>query len=141
MASSRNDRIACYFDGACPGNQFEQTGPMKAAYAIGTMDVIRDVPDLATPNGPMRSNNIAEYYGLIYLLRHLQNRSNGGGAKTAYLICGDSQLVIRQMRGDYKVRKSHLRPLHEEASRLSTNLDVLFREVPRAKNRAGFLLG
>jgi ribonuclease HI len=113
---------------------------MKAAFVIGEKEFIRDVRDLQATDGPMRSNNIAEYHGLIYLLQHLRDLDRERGAKGAYLICGDSQLVIRQMRGEYRVRTAHLLPLHTEASRLSSELDVEFREVPREKNRAGFLL-
>ena len=113
---------------------------MKAAFVIGDKEFIRDVRDLQTPDGPTRSNNIAEYHGLLFLLRHLRNLDHERGSKGAYLICGDSQLVIRQMRGRYRVRTPHLVPLHAEASRLSSELDVEFREVPRERNRAGFLL-
>jgi len=113
---------------------------MKAAFVIGEKESVRDVPDLQTPDGPMRSSNIAEYHGLIFLLRHLRDLDRGRGSNGAYLICGDSQLVIRQMRGEYRVRTAHLVPLRAEASRLSSELDVEFRAVPRAKNRAGFLL-
>ena len=113
---------------------------MKAAYVIGEKEFVRDVPDLKTPDGPMRSSNIAEYHGLIFLLRHLRDLDREGGSRGAYVICGDSQLVIRQMLGKYRVLTPHLVPLHAEASRLSSALDVEFREVPREKNRAGFLL-
>jgi ribonuclease HI len=133
-------RVICYFDGACPGNQFEQRGPMKAAYVIGDLESVRDVPDLQTPSGPMRTNNIAEYYGLIFLLRHLGKVDGQGPKRGAYLVCGDSQLVIRQMTGRYRVRKDHLRALNSEARDLAAPLDVQFREVPREQNKAGFLL-
>jgi ribonuclease HI len=140
MASRDDERLRCFFDGACPRNQFGQKGPMTAAYTIGASQFVRDVPDLHTSEGPMRSNNIAEYYGLIYLLQHLKNLSDPPRERGRYVICGDSQLIIRQMRGQYRVRSSHLRALHEEASRLLTSLDAEFREVPREKNRAGALL-
>ncbi len=140
MASQTDNRIACFFDGACRGNQFGKKGAMKAAYTIGDMQFVREVPDVQTPGGPMRSNNIAEYHGLIFLLRHLRDLDHQRGTKGAYLVCGDSELVIRQMRGTYRVRKPHLLALNEEASRLSLDLDIEFREVPREKNRAGFLL-
>ena len=113
---------------------------MKAAFVIGDREFVRDVRDLQTPDGPMRSNNIAEYHGLIFLLQQLRDLDREHGSRGAYLICGDSQLVIRQMLGEYRVRTPHLVPLHAEALRLSSDLDVEFREVPREKNRAGFLL-
>jgi ribonuclease HI len=113
---------------------------MKAAFVIGDLEFVRDVPDLPTPNGPMRTNNIAEYYGLIFLLRHLRDLDRQAPKGGKYLIYGDSQLVIRQMTGRYRVHKDHLRALNSEARDLAAHLDVKFREVPREKNKAGFLL-
>jgi len=113
---------------------------MRAAFVVGETRVVREVPDLPSSSGPVRSNNIAEYQGLIFLLRHLEDLERKGGPRNAYRICGDSQLVIRQMRGEYRVTTPHLVPLHREASRLSSALDVEFEWVPREKNPAGFLL-
>ncbi len=113
---------------------------MRAAFVVEDTKIVRPVPDLATSDGPTRSNNIAEYFGLTLLLRHLRDLDRKSGDRRSYLICGDSELVIRQMRGEYRVKAPHLRTLHEEASRLSAELDVEFREVPRERNPAGFLL-
>jgi len=52
---------------------------MKAAFVIGDKEFIRDVLDLQTPDGPTRSNNIAEYHGLIFLLRHLRDLDHERG--------------------------------------------------------------
>jgi len=136
MSKTSADRIVCYFDGACPGNQNARKGPMKAAYVIGDREVVRDVPDLPTSQGPLRTNNIAEYHALLYLLEELV----ASGRESAYLICGDSELVVYQMTGRYQVRKPYLAPLHAEAKRLAARLDVTFRAVPREDNPAGRLL-
>ena len=110
MSSTSTDHLVCYFDGACPGNQNAMKGPMKAAYVIGEREVVRDVPDLMTPRGPLRSNNIAEYHALIYLLEDLV----GSGTKGPVRISGDSQLVVYQMTGKYRVRQPHIVPLHRQ---------------------------
>ncbi len=130
------DRLVCYFDGACPGNQNATKGPIKAAYVIGDREVVRDVPDLMTPRGPLRSNNIAEYHGLIFLLEELVRART----EVPVRICGDSQLVVYQMTGDYRVRQPHPTPLHARAKELAARLDVEFRAIPRERNRAGHLL-
>ncbi len=140
MRLSNRPRVVCYFDGACPGNQFDKKGPMRAAYVIDDREFVLDVPDLETPEGPLRTNNIAEYHGLIFLLRHLDKLEVKDRIRRAYQIFGDSQLVIRQMNGRYRVTKPHLATLHAQAKRLAEALDVRFQEVPREKNRAGFLL-
>lgn len=133
-------RALCFFDGACPRNQFGTKGPMKAAYVVGDRAVVRDVPDLQTPSGTLRTNNIAEYQALILLLKDLLSREAEAGPRKRYLVCGDSELVIRQLRGEYRVKQPHLQMLHAEAIRLRRGLDVDFRWIPRERNQAGFLL-
>jgi ribonuclease HI len=140
MPPANQSRIVCYFDGGCPGNQLEEKGPMKAAYVVADEKLVRDVRDLETPDGLLRSNNIAEYRALIFLLTRLKGKERGRGVRGQYLICGDSQLVIRQMRGEYRVTKPHLRRLYVEATRLASELDIQFRWVRRDDNPAGFLL-
>jgi len=136
---TNGDRIRCYFDGACPRNQFGTKGRMKAAFAVGDHEIFREVPDLQTPSGPLRSNNIAEYIALILLLEHVHQIGRRTRPK-GYVICGDSQLVIRQMQGEYRVKTPHLVPLHARARELSSDLDIEFRWVPRDQNLAGILL-
>jgi len=97
---------------------------MRSAFVVGETRVVREVPDLSSPTGVARSNNIAEYQGLILLLRHLDRLEKKGISRTRYLVCGDSELVVRQMRGEYRLKTPHLVPLHAEASRLSSRLDV-----------------
>ena len=140
MPPSTKSRIPCFFDGACPRNQFGTKGPMRAAFVVGETRIVREVPDLVTSSGPARSNNIAEYQALIFLLRHLRELESKGLSRSAYRICGDSQLVICQMREEYRVTKPHLAQLHAEALRLCSDLNLEFQWVPREKNLAGFLL-
>ncbi|HYT00666.1 MAG TPA: hypothetical protein VEO20_08375 [Thermoplasmata archaeon] len=140
MVATNPERIECFFDGSCQGNQFREKGPMRAAYMIGDREVVRDVPDMRTREGLLRSNNIAEYHGLIFLLRELSEMDRRRGRKAAYTIYGDSQLVIRQVKGTYRVRAQHLIALRTEAHRLAAEIDVTLREVPRGRNKAGFLL-
>ncbi len=135
----RPSRIECSFDGALPGNQFGGREPMRIAFVIGDEEVVRQIPDLPTQHGTMRSNNIAEYTALIELLRTLHER-DAQGSKQSYRISGDSQLVIRQVTGRYRVRQDHLQTLHAEVLRLAQGLDLEFREVPREESRAGRLL-
>ena len=131
--------IPCFFDGACKRNQSETKGPMWVAFVVGVEVHVHETPDLPSPHGPLRSNNIAEYVALLWLLRRvreLDDRRPG----SRYLVCGDSQLGVYQMQGRYRVREPHLVPLHEEARRLAQGLPVTFRWVPREQTRAGHLL-
>src|ERR1700722_6371963 len=76
------------------------------------------------------TNNVAEYYGLIAALDYAQ--SNG---VRALRIESDSQLLVQQMRGHYKVKSPDLRPLFERAKKMSQTFES-FRidHVYRAQN-------
>jgi ribonuclease HI len=67
---------------------------------------------LSKPFG-LGTNNKAEYHGLILALRH----ALAMGAETI-TVHGDSQLVLRQLAGEYAVKAPGLKPLHEEARSL-----------------------
>jgi ribonuclease HI len=112
-------------DGASRGN------PGPASYAV----VIRDpsgkvVLELAKKFG-RDTNNVAEYYALLAALDY--STSHG---ITALRIRSDSELLVRQMQGRYKVKSADLKPLHERASRLSRQLSYFAIEhVRREENR------
>ncbi|GAC1667551.1 MAG: hypothetical protein NVS9B4_23410 [Candidatus Acidiferrum sp.] len=100
-------------DGGSRGN------PGPASYGV----VIRDesgkiVAKLKKYIG-RASNNVAEYYGLIAALDYA--REHGVGALR---VESDSELLVKQMRGQYKVRSEDLRPLFERAKKMSQGLGV-----------------
>jgi ribonuclease HI len=112
-------------DGAARGN------PGPASYGV----VIRDgkgevVAKLKKYIGRM-TNNVAEYYGLIAALDYAQSH----GVK-ALRIESDSELMVKQMRGQYKVKSEDLRPLYERATKMSKGfesfrIDHVYREQNR----------
>jgi len=67
------------------------------------------------------------------LLRALQLARDLG--YTLVHIHSDSPLLVRQMRGEFRMRDPLLRPLFREATRLARELDVRFSEVTREANR------
>ncbi|KAG8457838.1 hypothetical protein KFE25_005107 [Diacronema lutheri] len=80
--------------------------------------------------GARATNNEAEYAALIRGLA--QARELGAGT---LVVKGDSQLVIRQMRGEYRVKALNLRPLHDEARDLARAFaSVTYVHVARALN-------
>ena len=131
--------VLAFFDGACKRNQFSRKGPMWVAYVVGEEEHVHEIPDVPTRDGPQRSNNLAEYRALILLLRRLRDLQ-AARPRERYAVCGDSQLVVYQMLGRYRVRDAKLLALHDEAQRLAAALPVTFRWVPRDRNRAGHLL-
>ena len=78
-----------------------------------------------------RSNNEMEYEAVIYALEKCDNNS---------IIRTDSQLVIHQVLGDWKVKQSHLLKLKARASNLIREKNATLRYIPRDKNLAGNLL-
>jgi ribonuclease HI len=77
------------------------------------------------------TNNVAEYYGLIAALDAAAER----GVRRLR-VESDSELLVRQMRGEYKVKSPDLRPLHERAERLARGFEHFeIAHVPREKNR------
>jgi ribonuclease HI len=111
-------------DGASRGN------PGPAAYAV----VMRD------PNGNVilelgkrlgrDTNNVAEYYALLAALDYATSR----GIR-ALRIRSDSELLVRQIQGRYKVKSPDLKPLHERALKLARHLQYFTIEhVRREQN-------
>jgi ribonuclease HI len=77
------------------------------------------------------TNNVAEYQGLLHALRHAHQR----GARTVALY-SDSELVVRQMSGQYKVKHPDMIPLHQEARSLMRRFDrATLSHVRREQNR------
>ena len=76
------------------------------------------------------TNNVAEYHGLIAALQAAAKL----GAKQVDLF-SDSELMVRQMNGQYRVKDAGLRPLFEQASALSSAFKrCTLQHVPRERN-------
>ncbi len=112
-------------DGGSRGN------PGPASYGV----VIRDgrgaiVAKLKKYIGRM-TNNVAEYYGLIAALDYAESH----GVRTIR-IESDSELLVKQMRGQYKVKSEELRPLFERAQKMSKAFESFrIEHVYREQNR------
>lgn len=76
------------------------------------------------------TNNVAEYRAVILGLE----RALALGAATVELI-GDSELVIKQLNGEYKVKHAAMKPLHQRATELLGRFESWSaRSVPRSEN-------
>ena len=114
-----------HVDGASRGN------PGPASYAVV----------LYGPDGKTKfqvgkylgraTNNVAEYYGLITALDYALSQGID-----RLLVRSDSELMVRQMQGRYKVNSADLKPLHERARKLSRGLaHFAIEHVRREQNR------
>jgi ribonuclease HI len=99
-------------DGGSRGN------PGPASYGVVIRDPRGEVLAKLKKYIGRTTNNVAEYYGLIAALDYAQQH----GIR-ALRIESDSELLVRQMRGQYKVKSAELRPLFERATKMSRGLD------------------
>ncbi|MEZ0233542.1 MAG: ribonuclease HI family protein [Actinomycetota bacterium] len=114
--------VAC--DGASRGNP----GPAGAGAQITDPDgvVLAEVAEgLGTA-----TNNVAEYTAVI---RGLERALELGAASV--LLRSDSQLLINQLTGRYRVKSPHLQPLHRRVRQLAAGFDSIeFEHVRRERN-------
>jgi len=76
------------------------------------------------------TNNVAEYRALI---RGIELAAQNGATRVE--LYGDSELVVKQVRGEYKVKDAGLKPLHAEArAALSAFEEWSFSHVRREQN-------
>ena len=77
------------------------------------------------------TNNEAEYMGLLIGMRKAVEMGID-----SLLIRGDSQLIIRQMKGEYKVKSDALKPLYNEALQLASSIPTIqYEHVYRTFNK------
>ncbi len=123
--------VQVHFDGAC------QTVRRRRIAAYGfTVEgggLSHAEGGLAVPPDHERAtNNVAEYVGAIRALEWLVSVPY----RADVVVQGDSELVIRQMNGEYEVRADHLRPYHDRLRQLAGLFRrVEFRWVRREENR------
>ena len=112
-------------DGGSRGN------PGPAAYGVLIRDASGGVVTKLKKYIGRFTNNVAEYYGLIAAMDYAQSH----GVR-AIRIESDSELLVKQMRGQYKVKSPDLQPLYERAQKMSKAFDS-FRidHVYREQNR------
>lgn len=110
-------------DGAARGNP----GPAGAGAVLFAPDG-SVVAELRKPLGTA-TNNRAEYEALVIGLEEARRRGIDD-----LVIKLDSELLVKQMRGEYRIRNEALRPLAQRAIRLIAELGARIEHVPRERN-------
>jgi len=108
--------MAGWFTAHCDGGSRGNPGP--AGFGAVIEDPRGQVVARLSEFLGKQTNNYAEYSGLVAVLKW----AAGGGARRLKVI-SDSELMVKQMKGQYKVANPGLRPLWEEATRLARTLD------------------
>jgi ribonuclease HI len=128
--STLGSTVEVHFDGACEPAK----GGGVAAFGFhieGAGFLHEDFGLAVRPYSEHATNNVAEYVAAIRALEWLADQRYPGEV----VLLGDSQLVIRQMLGEYRVRAEHLRAYHEHLLRLARKFRrVEFRWIPREEN-------
>ena len=117
-------RTRLFTDGAARGNP----GPAGAGSVIVSPDghIVAKIGKFLGDS----TNNVAEYMGLILGLR----RAKAMGIKELEVL-SDSELLVRQLNGEYAVKADHLLPLHQEAQALLKAFpEIALRHIPREEN-------
>ncbi|OGS69545.1 MAG: hypothetical protein A2Y96_01980 [Firmicutes bacterium RBG_13_65_8] len=131
-----NPRLVCHVDGGARGN------PGPAAIGVVFYDetaFAHSLPDGEPPTFLLSwgarigraTNNVAEYHAVLAAL----DRAIEMGAKEL-IVRSDSELLVRQMNGQYRVKQAHLQALHQRVRNLAGRLgNVTFEHIPRSANR------
>ncbi len=119
------DAHTAHVDGGARGN------PGPSGYGVSIQDPSgKAVAELSEYLGH-HTNNYAEYQGLIASLRYAADKQI-----TALKVVSDSELMVRQMKGIYKVRHPELRKLYDEAQQLVRKLQYFeIRHAMREDNQ------
>jgi len=113
-----------FTDGGARGN------PGPAAYGFVLEDPEGETLAAHGATIGIATNNVAEYSGLIAGLRKAIELGI-----VAVEVVSDSELMVKQMRGEYRVKNEALRALRDEADQLARKLkQVEYRHVKRAHN-------
>lgn len=123
-----NQHIIIYTDGGSRGN------PGPAAFGVvikysGEKKEYGEFMGVAT-------NNQAEYQGMIFGLRKVKQLIGKEQAKEAHLeVRSDSELLVKQLNGEYKVLDEHIQKLWIEIWNLKLDFkEVIFKHVFREDN-------
>jgi len=117
-------KLKIYTDGGARGN------PGIAGYGIHIEDENKKVLFEESKFLGIKTNNEAEYMGLIGALAWIEENK----IEAEVEIYSDSQLLVRQMKGIYKVKASNLKKLWMMAQSLCEGKNITFKEIKRELN-------
>lgn len=117
--------LTAYIDGGARGN------PGPAGYGVHIEDAEGKVVAELSEYLGRQTNNVAEYSGLIAALDYAVKHGHA-----ALKVVSDSELLVKQLQGSYKVKSPDLKPLYEQARTLIRKLGHFeIRHVLRAQNK------
>lgn len=116
-------KIKIFTDGACSGNP----GPAGIGFVIydEADNVIKEYSEYLGE----ATNNIAEYTALIKALESIKDKKS-----YKLVIYSDSELLVKQIKGVYKVKNKNLKKLYDKVLELIQGVDFELIHIPREDN-------
>jgi probable phosphoglycerate mutase len=125
VAKAPGEWLTAHCDGGSRGN------PGPSGYGAVIEDAKGHVLAELSEFLGVQTNNYAEYSGLVAVLKWANENST-----KRLRVVSDSELMVKQMKGQYKVKSPGLRPLWEEAKRRSKRLERFeMRHTLRSGNK------
>jgi ribonuclease HI len=131
MEKHQQEKIIVHTDGGSRGN------PGPAAIGVVIQDSRGNPMKTYGKTVGVRTNNEAEYEAVVFALLKVKALVGGVRAKKVFLdVFMDSELVKRQLSGEYKIEQERLFPLFIKIWNLRIDFgSVLFNHIPREKNK------
>lgn len=132
----KNEGIVVHTDGGSRGNP----GPAACAFVVedNELKIYKGSKYLG-----IQTNNYAEYQGVILALNWLTSQSTIKNPRQTVFFYLDSELVVKQINGFYKVKDTNLKKLFVEIVTMLKKFDnnILFKNIRRENNKvADFLV-
>ncbi len=126
----RTQKIKIYTDGGAKGNP----GPAAIGVVIEFDGTFKEYNQAIGET----TNNVAEYRAAIFALQKLKQLVGKECAKKAQIkLRTDSELLVKQINGEYKIKNTNLKPLFIDLWNLKQDFEHLtFSSIPREKNKA-----
>lgn len=120
-----NHKIIIYTDGGARGNP----GPAAIGVVFPDKHYGEQIGNV--------TNNVAEYKAVIFALKKAKSLLGGEKAgKTEIEVRSDSELIVNQLNGEYKVKEEDLKLLFVDVWNLKQEFkSVSFVHIPRGKNK------
>jgi ribonuclease HI len=118
------DSVVVFCDGGSRGNP----GPSALGVVIKTTkgEIIEEIGEFLGE----QTNNYAEYMAVVKAMEYLKQKNI---RKADFFL--DSQLVVRQLNGQYKIKSDNIKHLNQKVNELMSGLDVSFEHVYRQDNK------
>ncbi|PIP92394.1 hypothetical protein COW77_00025 [Candidatus Wolfebacteria bacterium CG18_big_fil_WC_8_21_14_2_50_39_7] len=130
MVNSQKSKVVIYADGGARNNP----GPAAIGVVIGEKEYSKFLGQA--------TNNEAEYQAVIFALKKVKQLIGKGKSKSTEIeIKSDSELLISQLNGQYKIKEKNLVPFFIEIWNLKQNFgEVKFSQISREENKRADLL-